>query len=161
MPTRKASATWEGGLKGGKGSFKAESGVSGAYSFGSRFENAPQSNPEELLAAAEAACYSMALSVGLEKNGTPPTRVRTDAACTIDKVGDGFKITRMRLEVRISGVGYPMDTGVEDPSDPAVPSPPPVTGQPSPHHPGACSRPAAPPTTRSHPAAAGPRAART
>jgi lipoyl-dependent peroxiredoxin len=100
MPTRKASATWEGGLKGGKGSFKAESGLSGAYSFGSRFENAPQSNPEELLAAAEAACYSMALSVGLEKNGTPPTRVRTDAACTIDKVGDGFKITKMHLVVR-------------------------------------------------------------
>lgn len=100
MPTRKASATWEGGLKGGKGSFKAESGVSGAYSFGSRFENAKQSNPEELLAAALASCYSMALSVGLEKNGTPPTRVETNVACTIDKVGDGFKITKMDLVVR-------------------------------------------------------------
>jgi lipoyl-dependent peroxiredoxin len=100
MPTRKASATWEGGLKGGKGSFKAESGVSGAYSFGSRFENAKQSNPEELLAAALASCYSMALGVGLEKNGTPPTRVETNVACTIDKVGDGFKITKMDLVVR-------------------------------------------------------------
>ena len=100
MPTRNASATWEGGLKGGKGSFKAESGVSGAYSFGSRFENAKQSNPEELLAAALAACYSMALSVGLEKNGTPPTRIETSVACTIDKVGDGFKITKMHLTVR-------------------------------------------------------------
>ena len=100
MPTRKASATWEGGLKGGKGSFKAESGVSGAYSFGSRFENAKQSNPEELLAAALASCYSMALSVGLEKNGTPPTRVETNVACTIDKVGEGFKITKMHLVVR-------------------------------------------------------------
>jgi osmotically inducible protein OsmC len=100
MPTRKASATWEGGLKGGKGSFKAESGVSGAYSFGSRFENAKQSNPEELLAAALASCYSMALSVGLEKNGTPPTRVETNVACSIEKVGDGFKITKMDLVVR-------------------------------------------------------------
>jgi lipoyl-dependent peroxiredoxin len=100
MPTRKASATWEGGFKGGKGNYKAESGLSGAYSFGSRFENAPQSNPEELLAAAEAACYSMALSVGLEQNGTPPTRVETSAACTIEKVGDKFKITKMHLVVR-------------------------------------------------------------
>ena len=100
MPTRKSSAAWEGGLKGGKGSFKGESGLSGTYSFGSRFENAPQSNPEELLAAALASCYSMALSVGLEKNGTPPTRIATDVACTIDKVGEGFKITKMHLTVR-------------------------------------------------------------
>ena len=100
MPTRKSSAAWEGGLKGGKGSFKGESGLSGSYSFGSRFENAPQSNPEELLAAALASCYSMALSVGLEKNGTPPTRIATDVACTIDKVGEGFKITKMHLTVR-------------------------------------------------------------
>jgi lipoyl-dependent peroxiredoxin len=100
MPTRKSSATWEGGLKGGKGSFKGESGLNGAYSFGSRFGNAPQSNPEELLAAALAACYSMALSGGLEKNGTPPTRIATDVACTIDKVGEGFKITKMHLTVR-------------------------------------------------------------
>jgi osmotically inducible protein OsmC len=100
MPTRKSSAIWEGGLKGGKGSFKGESGLSGTYSFGSRFENAPQSNPEELLAAALASCYSMALSLGLEKNGTPPTRVETNVACTIDKVGEGFKITKMHLVVR-------------------------------------------------------------
>ncbi|HET6701521.1 MAG TPA: OsmC family peroxiredoxin [Gemmatimonadaceae bacterium] len=100
MPIRKSSATWTGGLKGGKGSFKAESGLGGSYSFGSRFENAPQSNPEELLAAALAACYSMALSGGLEKNGTPPTSVETNVACSIDKVGEGFKITKMHLTVR-------------------------------------------------------------
>ena len=101
MPTRNASATWEGGLRSGKGSFKGESGViQGAYSFGSRFENAGGTNPEELLAAAEAACFSMALAVGLEQNGTPATRVDTRAACTIDKVGAGFKITTMRLQVR-------------------------------------------------------------
>lgn len=100
MPTRKASAVWEGGLRGGKGSYSAESGLGGAYSFGSRFEQAGGSNPEELLAAAEAACFSMALGGGLEKNGTPPTRVETQAACTVDKVGDGFKITTMKLVTR-------------------------------------------------------------
>ncbi|MDQ3697557.1 MAG: OsmC family peroxiredoxin [Gemmatimonadota bacterium] len=101
MPTRNASATWEGGLKGGKGSYKGEeSGIGGAYSFGSRFEQAGGSNPEELLAAAEAACFSMALSGALEKNGTPSTRVETRAACTVEKVGDGFKITTMKLTVR-------------------------------------------------------------
>ena len=67
MPTRNATATWEGGIK-GKGSFKGESGaIDAGYSFGSRFENAGGSNPEELLAAADAACYSMALSLGLER----------------------------------------------------------------------------------------------
>jgi osmotically inducible protein OsmC len=100
MPTRTATATWNGGLRGGSGSFKGQTGLAGTYSFGSRFENAAGSNPEELLAAAEAACYSMALSAGLERNGTPPTSVDTTAQCTIEKVGEGFKITKMRLEVR-------------------------------------------------------------
>jgi lipoyl-dependent peroxiredoxin len=102
MPTRTASATWKGGLKEGSGNFKGQTGLGGSYSFGSRFENASGSNPEELLAAAEAACYSMALSAGLERGGTPATSVNTTAHCTIDKVGDGFKITKMRLEVRAS-----------------------------------------------------------
>lgn len=99
MATRKASATWEGGLRGGKGSFSGESGMGGAYSFGSRFENSGGSNPEELLAAANAACYSMALSGALEKNGTPATRVETKATCTMEKTGDAFSITTMRLDV--------------------------------------------------------------
>src|SRR6185503_3675349 len=102
MPTRKASAVWNGGLKGGNGSFRGESGLSGAYSFGSRFENAKGSNPEELLAAAEAACFSMALSGALERNGTPPTRIETSAACTIEKVGDANTITRIALTVNAS-----------------------------------------------------------
>lgn len=102
MPTRTASATWKGGLKGGMGSFKGNTGLGGSYSFGSRFENASGSNPEELLAAAEAACYSMALSAGLERGGNSPAHVDTTAHCTIEKVGDGFKITKMRLEVRAS-----------------------------------------------------------
>lgn len=102
MPTRTASATWKGGLKGGTGSFKGQTGLSGSYSFGSRFENASGSNPEELLGASLAACYSMALSAALEKGGTPPASVDTTAHCTIDKVGDGFKVTKMRLQVRAS-----------------------------------------------------------
>jgi osmotically inducible protein OsmC len=100
MPTRSASAKWEGGLKGGKGSFAGQTGLGGQYNFSSRFENGSGSNPEELLAAAEAACYSMALSGGLEKNGTPATIVNTIAQCTIEKVGDGFSITKMQLDVR-------------------------------------------------------------
>ena len=79
MPTRTASARWEGGLRGGKGSFKGATGLGGQYSFSSRFENGEGSNPEELLAAAEASCFSMALSANLEKNGTPPTSVETTA----------------------------------------------------------------------------------
>ena len=100
MPTRTATAQWQGGLKGGNGSFKGQTGLGGSYSFGSRFENAMGSNPEELLAAAEAACYSMALSAGLEKEGFAPTSVETQAACTVEKVGEGFKITTMKLTVK-------------------------------------------------------------
>ena len=105
MPTRKANAKWEGGLKGGKGSFSGESGLGGAYSFGSRFESGGGTNPEELLAAADAACYSMALSAALEKNGTAPRSVETKAACTLEKVGEGFSITTMKLDVTASVPG--------------------------------------------------------
>jgi osmotically inducible protein OsmC len=101
MPTRKASATWEGGLKGGKGSFKGESGaIAAQYNFSSRFESGAGSNPEELLAAAEAACFTMALASGLEKNGTPATKVETTAAATIEAVPGGFGITTMKLNVQ-------------------------------------------------------------
>ncbi len=101
MATSKASAVWEGGLRGGKGSFKGASGaIGGDYSFRTRFEGAPGTNPEELIAAAHASCLSMALSAGLEAAGTPPTRIATSAACTIEKIGDGFRITGMKLEVR-------------------------------------------------------------
>jgi osmotically inducible protein OsmC len=111
MPTRHASAVWEGGLKGGKGSFKGESGVIAAtYSFGTRFENEKGTNPEELLAAAEAACFSMALSAGLEGKGTPPTKVETSAACTVEKVGAGFAITTMKLTVRATVPGVDAST---------------------------------------------------
>lgn len=104
MPTRKASAQWDGS-KAGKGSFTGESGLAGAYSFGSRFESGSGSNPEELIAAAHAACYSMALSLGLEKAGATPEHVKTDAECTVEKVGGGFKITTMRLTCRAKASG--------------------------------------------------------
>lgn len=101
MPTRNATAVWEGGLKGGKGSFSGASGkIGGAYSFGTRFGDTPGTNPEELLAAAEAACYSMALGLALEQNTTPAQRIETRAACTIESVPPGFKITTMKLSVR-------------------------------------------------------------
>src|SRR5215831_21216501 len=100
MPTRKATAVWEGTLRAGKGSFKGQTGLGGAYNFSSRFENGSGSNPEELLAAAEAACYSMALSGGLEKNGTVATSIDTKADCTIERVGEAPTITKMALTVR-------------------------------------------------------------
>ena len=101
MTTSRASAVWEGKLKDGKGSFKAGSGAfKGDYSFRTRFEGAAGTNPEELIAAAEAACLSMALAAGLEGAGTPATRIETTAACTVDKVAGGFKITTIELKVR-------------------------------------------------------------
>jgi osmotically inducible protein OsmC len=101
MPTSTATATWEGVLRTGRGHFTAGSkAFEGDYTFTTRFEGAKGTNPEELIAAAHAACFSMALSAGLEKTGTPARRITTSAACTVEKVGDGFKITRIRLETR-------------------------------------------------------------
>jgi len=101
MPTRRSTARWEGGLKGGKGTFKGESGgIGGQYNFSSRFEEGVGSNPEELLAAAEAACFSMALGGALEKVGNPPTSIDTEAACTVSPMPEGgFKITTIALKV--------------------------------------------------------------
>src|SRR3954464_8906380 len=105
MPVRSASAEWNGGLKDGRGSFQMESGISAKYNFTSRFGEGGASNPEELLAAAEAACYSMALSAALEKNGHTDTRVKTDAKCTIEKVGEQMTITSITLDVRVIAKG--------------------------------------------------------
>ncbi|HEU5260933.1 MAG TPA: OsmC family protein [Gemmatimonadales bacterium] len=101
MPTSHAAAVWEGKLRDGKGTFKAGSGAfSGPYTFATRFEGKQGTNPEELIAAAQAACLSMALSADLEKAGKPATRIRTDAACTIEVVGGAPTITTMELKVR-------------------------------------------------------------
>ncbi|HLS47647.1 MAG TPA: OsmC family peroxiredoxin [Gemmatimonadales bacterium] len=101
MTISNADAVWEGGLKEGKGSFTAGSGAfSGDYSFPTRFGNTPGTNPEELIAAAHAACVSMALAAGLEAAGTTPTRIATRATCTINHVEGGFRITGMKLAIR-------------------------------------------------------------
>lgn len=98
---RKASAIWKGGLKDGQGTVSTETGVVNAakYNFVQRFENSPGTNPEELIAAAHSACYSMALSAALEKNGIPPESVETKASLTLEKLDLGFTVTRIHLDV--------------------------------------------------------------
>ena len=106
MAVRGASAIWHGGLKDGAGTFAGESGMlSGAYNFGSRFGTAPGTNPEELVGAAHAACFSMALAGGLERAGKPATEVATAAKVTIEKVGDAFRITGIALTSRVKATG--------------------------------------------------------
>ena len=101
MAISTADAVWEGGLKDGKGTVKTGSGaVNGNYSFRTRFEGAQGAagtNPEELIAAAHAGCFSMALSAGLGKAGFTPTRISTSAKVHLEKVGEGFQITRIQL----------------------------------------------------------------
>ena len=98
---RKASAEWRGSLKEGKGTLSTESGVlsNALYSFGTRFENAKGTNPEELIAAAHAGCFSMALSAELGGAGITPESVRTTAAVTLEKVEGGFAVTSSHLDV--------------------------------------------------------------
>jgi lipoyl-dependent peroxiredoxin len=99
MPVRKGEAVWEGNLREGHGTVKLGSGAyEGRYSFGSRFEEAGGTNPEELIAAAHAGCFSMALSAGLGRSGFTPKRVATSAKVHLEKVGEGFKITRIELD---------------------------------------------------------------
>ena len=102
MPIRKASAVWEGSLPQGKGTIKLASGAfEGAYSFGSRFEEAAGTNPEELIAAAHAGCFSMALAHGMSTAGHVPKSVKTSARVHLDKVGEGFKITTIELSTEV------------------------------------------------------------
>ena len=93
-------STWDGTLREGQGTVKFGKGTAfvGSYSFASRFEDGSGTNPEELLGAAHAGCFSMALSGGLTKAGFPPSRVHTVANVQIEKVGEGFKITHIELE---------------------------------------------------------------
>jgi osmotically inducible protein OsmC len=99
---RKASAEWRGGLKDGKGTLTTDSGVlqGTQYSFGTRFEDGKGTNPEELVAAAHAGCFSMALSNILGQAGMTAESIRTQATVTLEKIGDGFSITSSHLEVR-------------------------------------------------------------
>lgn len=104
---RKASAVWQGGIKDGKGSITTESGVlaSTPYSFATRFEGAKGTNPEELIAAAHAGCFSMALSLMLGEAGIDPERIDTSAAVSLEKTEGGFSITRVHLEVSVRAPG--------------------------------------------------------
>jgi osmotically inducible protein OsmC len=98
MPIRSADAVWEGDLKTGKGKVKLASGAfEGGYSFSSRFEEAQGTNPEELIAAAHSACFSMALSNRLASNGFTPKSVKTTAKVNLNKLETGFKITLIEL----------------------------------------------------------------
>ena len=98
---RKASAVWNGTLKEGNGKISTESGLlkDAQYSFGTRFENGTGTNPEELIAAAHAGCFSMALSGQLTTAGTPPTSVATTATVTLEKLEAGFTVTAVHLDV--------------------------------------------------------------
>lgn len=98
---RKASAQWNGGLKDGKGTISTDSGVlrETQYSFSTRFEEGVGTNPEELVAAAHAGCFSMALSGQLTTAGTPPESIRTQATVTLEKLEAGFTVTGVHLEV--------------------------------------------------------------
>jgi lipoyl-dependent peroxiredoxin len=100
---REGSAVWKGNLRNGTGLISTESGavVEQPYSFGTRFEDKPGTNPEELIASAHAACYSMALANTLAKKGHQPESIETLAVCTLESLkGGGFKISKMRLHVR-------------------------------------------------------------
>lgn len=98
---RKASAIWKGGLKDGKGSVSSASGVlaNTPYSFTTRFENTPGTNPEELIAAAHAACFSMALSAQLGNANLTPSSIETSATLTMEKLDAGWTITAVHLDV--------------------------------------------------------------
>jgi osmotically inducible protein OsmC len=104
---RKASAVWNGSLKEGKGTISSESGVlvNTPYSFSTRFENVRGTNPEELIAAAHAGCFSMALSAQLGNAGITPESLETTAAVTLEKTDAGFTVTKIHLDLtaRIPG----------------------------------------------------------
>src|ERR1051326_1231310 len=100
MPTRKAEAEWEGNLAEGQGRLKVGSGAfAGPYSFKSRFEEGEAAtNPEELVGAAHAGCFTMALTAALSRAGIKPKRIHTEATVKLEKVGEAFSITQIELE---------------------------------------------------------------
>jgi osmotically inducible protein OsmC len=108
MPVRKATAIWRGSLVKGRGTLKVQSGLfEGAYSFASRFEDGPGTNPEELIGAAHAGCFSMALAGLLAEKGYPPEAIVTNAEVAVSKVGEGFQITDSSLKTEAEVPGIP------------------------------------------------------
>jgi lipoyl-dependent peroxiredoxin len=99
MPVRSAEAEWKGNLLEGSGHMKMGNSYDGPFTFKSRMEEGPGTNPEELIAAAHSGCYSMAFSATLSKNGFAAKRVHTKANVKFEKVGDGFSITNIELDM--------------------------------------------------------------
>lgn len=111
MPVRNASAVWEGSLKDGKGTMQMASGAyKGAYSYTSRFEEGTGTNPEELIAAAHAGCFSMALSANLGRADYIPERIATTAHLKLEKTDAGFTITAIHLETEAKVPGIDAET---------------------------------------------------
>lgn len=111
MPTRKANAQWNGDLKNGNGTMELESGsYKGAYSFASRFEDGDGTNPEELIGAAHAGCFSMALSLELSEAGYDPQSIDTQADVTFNVTDDGPAITGIKLITKASVPNIGNDT---------------------------------------------------
>src|SRR6202453_4781555 len=102
MPTTSGSAKWEGGIKDGKGALSTKSGALADYPYGfaSRFEGKPGTNPEELIGAAHAGCFTMALSLILSEAGLTADEMNTKADVTLEKQGDGFAITKVHLTLK-------------------------------------------------------------
>lgn len=107
MFTRSGSAKWQGGLKDGKAVVSTQSGAISEqpYGFNTRFEDKPGTNPEELVGAAHASCFSMALAKMLDDAGIANAEIQTTSKITLDKDGDGFTVTKAHLVTRISGDG--------------------------------------------------------
>ena len=102
MPTRRAEAEWKGNLAEGEGNLKLGSGAfEGPYTFKSRFEEGQTAtNPEELIGAAHAGCFTMAMTAALSRAGIKPTRIHTEARVKLEKVGEGFSITAIELDTQ-------------------------------------------------------------
>ena len=109
---RKSSAVWKGGLKDGKGTVSSASGVlnNTPYSFSTRFENTPGTNPEELIAAAHASCFSMMLAKLLGDAKKTPRDIQTKASLTLSNASGGWKISKIHLETEVSGEGLDAET---------------------------------------------------
>jgi osmotically inducible protein OsmC len=109
MSNSKATATWEGTLKSGSGTMKPANGSEVSFSAGTRFEGKKGSNPEEMIGAALAGCFSMALSVGLEKAGAIPKSIQTSAVVKLERKPDGFAIVAIELDTEVDAEGLDED----------------------------------------------------
>lgn len=105
MSISNANGSWEGALKGGKGTMKPENASDIPFSLATRFEGVKGSNPEEVIGAALSGCFSMALSLGLEKAGMTPQNIRTSAKVHLEKDGEGFHIPKIELTTEVKATG--------------------------------------------------------